>query len=126
MKVHKLHFGKIIILHEDMAEVIINEGVELSLDMINQYHAFLLDNLRAPFSLLVNKIHSYTYSFEAQLQLLNLKELNFLSVVSYTRISELSTQLLAKIPRKEKWDLQIFKDRDKAYRWLCEQHKITF
>ena len=71
MDIHKFNFGSIIILHDNVAEVIINEGVELTLEMINEYHDFLLTNLSSPFFLLVNKIHSYTYSFEAQMHLLN-------------------------------------------------------
>ena len=125
MNTHDLHFGKVIILHDDIAEVIINEGIEMSLDMINEYHDFLVTNLKAPFALLVNKIHSYTYSFEAQLHLLNLAELKALGVVSYTNVSEMSTRLLHSIPRSFEWNLKIFKDREKAYTWLCEQQGIA-
>ena len=58
-----LPFATIIKLREDIAEVIINEGVEMNLDMVNQYHEYLLLHFKAPFSLLINKVNSYTYNF---------------------------------------------------------------
>ena len=124
MNTHDFHFGKVIILHDNIAEVIINEGIEMSIDMINEYHDFLLKNLKAPFAILVNKIHSYTYSFEAQMHLLNLEQLKALGVVSYTQVSEMSTKMLHSMPRAFEWNLKIFKDRDKAYDWLCEQQGL--
>ena len=61
MKVYKLSFGSVIILAPNLAEVIINEGVIIDELNVDEYHDFLLTNLDAPFSLLVNKKHSYTY-----------------------------------------------------------------
>lgn len=66
MELHELSFAKIIILREDIAEVIVNEGVEMTVEMVDEYHNFLLSHLRAPFSLLVNKLNAYTYDFDAQ------------------------------------------------------------
>ena len=125
MTSHNFNFGKVILLQENIAEVIIYEGVEITLAMVNEYHDFLLKNLRAPFSILVNKIHSYTYSFEAQTKILNFKELHALGVVSYTYISELSTMMLHSQARDYSWNLKIFKDREIAYEWLLEQHEIS-
>ena len=45
MNVHELSFSKIILLSESIAEVIINEGVELDEKMVEQYHEFLLSHL---------------------------------------------------------------------------------
>ena len=87
-------------------------------------HFLKLKNLKAPFAILVNKIHSYTYSFEAQMHLLNLEQLKALGVVSYTQVSEMSTKMLHSMPRAFEWNLKIFKDRDKAYDWLCEQQGL--
>ena len=45
----------------------------MTLNMVEEYHAFLLKHLVSPFSLLINKINSYTYSFDAQVNLATLK-----------------------------------------------------
>jgi len=73
MDLYELPFAKIIILDENLAEVIINEGIEMDINMVEQYHEFLLSHLQPPFSLLINKVNSYTYEFYAQLGLSALK-----------------------------------------------------
>ena len=83
MDLHELPFAKIIILRDDIAEVMINDGVRMNQEMVEQYHDFLLSHLRAPFSLLVNKINSYTYDFHAQEKLATLKEINAMAVVTF-------------------------------------------
>lgn len=126
MDLHELPFAKIIILRDDIAEVMINEGVEMNADMVEQYHTFLLSHLRHPFSLLVNKVNSYTYDFDAQLNLATLNEINVMAVVAYKRVTRLSTEMLASaIPRDVDWNLNIFSNRDDAMDWLIvEQDKV--
>ena len=108
MDLYDLPFAKIIILRDDIAEVMINEGVELDIDMVNQYHQFLLSHLQAPFSLLINKVNAYTYDFHAQERLATLKEINAMAVVAYNRITRLTTETLASFPREVEWNLKIF------------------
>lgn len=125
MDIYELPFLKIIILREDIAEVIVNDGVQMNLPMVEQYHQLLLSHLRPPFSLLVNKINAYTYDFAAQQDLATLDEINKMAVVSYTRVTTTSTEYLSAISRKKNWDLRIFQDRDAAYAWLvAEQDKL--
>ena len=118
MDLYELSFGKIIILREDIAEVIINDNVVMDEQMVNEYHAFLLSHLRAPFSLLVNKINSYTYDFSAQRKLAALQEINKMAVVVYNRATKVATEYLASVPREVPWNLKIFIDRGIAYDWL--------
>ena len=124
---YQLPYAKINILSESIAEVIINEHVEMTLDMVNHYHEFLLTHLVSPFSLLINKINSYTYDFEAQLNLATLKEINVMAVVAYSRTTVVSTESLnSSIPRTVDWKLQIYSNRDEALNWLeLEQIKLT-
>jgi len=125
MDLHELPFAKVIILQGDLAEVLINDGVVMNTEMVEQYHDFLLSHLRAPFSLLINKVNSYTYDFDAQEKLATLEQINAMAVVAYNRITKISTESLASIPRDEKWNLSIFSDRDTALGWLLsEQEKI--
>lgn len=120
MSVH-LDFAEITLLREDIAEVIINEGVEMDMNMVEQYHDYLLSHLRAPFSLLVNKLNAYTYNFEAQQKLATLKEINAMAVVAYNRVTLISTETLSSYPREDKWNLKIFADRGDALTWLLSQ-----
>ena len=113
-----LSFATIIKLREDIAEVIINEGVEMDLDMVNQYHEYLLSHFDAPFSLLINKVNSYSYTFEAQMALATLKEINVMAVVVYSRAAKFSTEDLEARPRPIDWNMNIFSNRDEALTWL--------
>ena len=121
MDLHELPYAKIIILQNDLAEVMINEGVEMNLAIVNDYHDFLLSHLEPPFSLLINKINSYTYDFEAQTKLATLKEINLMAVVAYNRVTKLTTETLASYPRDDKWKLKVFPSRDEALSWLISE-----
>jgi hypothetical protein len=121
MDLHELPFAKIIILQDDIAEVMINDGVRMDMAMVQQYHDFLLSHLRAPFSLLINKVNAYTYDFEAMENLCTLKEINAISVVAYNRVTKITTETLASYPRGVKWNLKIFSNRDEALDWVLSQ-----
>ena len=126
MNLHELPFSKIIILRDDIAEVIINEGVEMNISMVEQYHDFLRSHLLPPFSLLVNKVNSYTYDFTAQIEIATIKEINVMAVVAYNRVTKSTTEILAAYPRSEKWNLKIFSTRDDALDWLLsEQNNLV-
>ncbi len=125
MIMYELSFAKIVILREDVAEVLINDGVEMNVTMVNQYHEFLLSHLRAPFSLLINKINTYSYDFPAQQMLATLTEIKAMAVVSYN-ITKISTETVAAFPRDTQWNIMIFSARDKALEWLLlEQDHCT-
>ena len=125
MDLHELPFAKIIILRDDIAEVMINDGVRMNEEMVERYHDFLLSHLRAPFSLLVNKINSYTYDFHAQEKLATLKEINAMAVVAYNRVTKITTETLASYPRDVKWNLEVFSNRDDALAWLLSEQGKT-
>ncbi len=126
MDLYELPFAKIILLRDDIAEVIVNEGVQMDVGMVEQYHEFLRTHLRAPFSVLVNKINAYTYDFEAQQKLATIEEMTKIAVVIYNDISKRVAENLAVIPRPKTWNMQTFTDRDSALAWLvAEQEKHT-
>jgi len=126
MDLHELPFAKIIILQDDVAEVLIDDGVVMNTEMVNRYHDHLVTHLRAPFSLLINKVNSYSYDFDAQENLATLEQINAMAVIAYNRITRISTESLASIPRVEKWNLKIFSDRETALSWLLsEQNKAA-
>lgn len=95
-------------------------------EMVDIYHRFLIDNLRTPFSLLINKINDYTYDFQAQLKIANISNIHAMAVVTTARFSEVSTVMLAKTtPRKRSWNMQLFSDRQVALDWLeIQQDKV--
>ncbi|RCW90012.1 DUF7793 family protein [Winogradskyella arenosi] len=121
MKTYKLSFGEISILNPKLAEVIINEGVIMDVDIVVDYHKFLMDHLEAPFTLLVNKKHSYTYTFEAQKNIVNHDVTKAIAVVNRVYASKLATDVLININRESKWNIKTFREREEALKWLEEQ-----
>lgn len=99
----------------------------MTLSMVEQYHDFLLSHLISPFSLLINKVNTYSYNFDAQVDLATLTEINAMAVVAYTRSTKISTEYLKfTVPRKIEWNLKIFSNRDEALNWLqLEQEKLA-
>lgn len=118
-KVYKLSFGTIITINNHLAEVIIDEGIEMDEHLVDAYHDFLLSHLKAPFSLLINKKNSYSYTFEAQKVIANLKEIDNMAVLVGTLGSTLATKTI--ISLKERENIRMFVDREEALDWLNEQ-----
>lgn len=120
----KLPFGKINILREDLAEIVIDDDVEVSLDAVQHAEAVLVDHMQAPFSLLFDKRHDYSFNFQAQRAMGVFPELNAIAVVCYRSSSKLAIDALAKMRRSKPWKLKIFEEKSDALEWLrAEQDK---
>ena len=124
MKVFDLSFGKITILRKNLAEVVVSEGVVLDEVMVDEYHDFLLNSLEAPFLLIINKKHSYSYTFEAQKVIAHLKEIKAMAVVSNTIGGIMSTETLMSVNGNYKANIQIFHKREEAVSWLNSFEKV--
>lgn len=121
MDLHELDFANIIILRDDLAEVIVHDGIEFDQPLVDRYHEFLISNLNAPFSLLINKKNAYTYDFSAQQNLACIDQIKAIGIVVYNEISRTSTQSLIRFPRDRKWKVEVFSNRDAALNWLVEE-----
>lgn len=124
MKQYKLSFGTIVILEDNLAEVIINEGVIMNEIMVDLYHDFLLSYLKAPFSLIINKKNSYSYTFEAQKMIANLDEIHCMAVVVGTKGALMSTKTLIQINEANDWNIKLFKTREEAIEWIQSHHEF--
>ena len=122
---HQLSFGTIDILQANIAEVIIDEGVEMTLSMVNDYHQFLKTHLQSPFALLINKVNPYSYTYEAQKVIATLTEIAVMAVVTYRDVTQAATEHLIQVPRDVAWNIQLFSDRSLALAWLMEQVKTV-
>lgn len=118
---HRLSFGTIIILNKHLAEVIIDEGVEMDRRLMNEYHDFLVKNLTAPFSLLVNKLNSYSYTFDVQRKISKLKEVFAVAVVVNSVGSKMATKTILSLNINENWEMKIFYSREEALMWLTDK-----
>ncbi len=125
MKEYKLAFGTIIILEEQLAEVIIDEGVVIDEVVLDICHDFLLSYFKASFSILLNKKNSYSYTFEAQKILFNLKEVHRVAVLAATSGAYMSAETLIKMNESNHLNMQLFEKREYALEWLESKCNIS-
>jgi hypothetical protein len=118
MNTYSLPFGDITILQENLAEVVIYEGIIMDEGIVNDFHNFLLLHLKPPFSLLINKKFAYSYTFGAQLKIGSLIQIDKMAVVAYSNLTEMATKSLINLNSKKPWNIKIFQDRESALTWL--------
>lgn len=83
-----LSYATIKMLSENIAEVIVNKDVVISLEMVEEFDTFVENTFSAPFGLIVNKINNYNYSFEALSCMASNPLLVGTAVVNYDDVSK--------------------------------------
>ncbi|WP_142783868.1 hypothetical protein [Changchengzhania lutea] len=118
MKTYEMSFGTISILKSDLAEVIVSEGVDMNVDQAKEYLNFVFNNLKSPFSILVNRKHAYTYNFEAQKLIVNNDKIKNLAVVIGTNGGLIASESLLSLNKNIDWNTKYFRTREDAISWL--------
>ena len=122
---HQLSFATITLLSDSIAEVIVNKGVEISLEMVEEFHKFLMDNFKGDFGILVNKIHHYNYTFEAKLTIASASNIKAMAVVFYNQAGEKTINSLLEIREQDSWNLKSFSGLELGWQqgldWLKEE-----
>ncbi|AQS38089.1 hypothetical protein Sps_02942 [Shewanella psychrophila] len=70
-------------LHKSIAEVIVDSGIELTIEMVEELDTYLDTYYSDSFALLVNKKNPYSYTYEAQLCLASLEKQKAIAVLYY-------------------------------------------
>jgi len=126
---NKLSFCSINILSDDIAEVIINQGVVISMEMVEEFEAFLSGVFSDDFGLLINKVHPYSFAFEAKLSIGSHANLKAIAVVNYTKQGELITDDIANVREIDGWNLRSFSGLDLGWQpgfdWLKKELSAT-
>lgn len=122
---HELSFCTINILSDSIAEVIVNNDVEVSLEMVDEYEIFFAEHFSQPFGLLINKINHYHFAFEAKLSIGSDENLKAIAVIDYNQASQLITEDIAQTRKIDGWNLQSFSGLDlgwqSALEWLKKE-----
>ena len=121
MSSYKLSFGTITLLQSNLAEVVVDEGFVIDEILVNELHDFLHDNLAAPFGLLINKKYSYTYTFKAQKNIVNLNEIKSMAVVANTSGAVMSAETLINVNGNINSNIKSFQDKEVALAWLQKE-----
>jgi len=122
---HQLSFAQIKIHSNNIAEVMVNDGVEITLAMVDEYDEFLMHHFKNKFGLLINKINRYAYTYEAKLSIASLDNICAMAVINYHYQASDSTNRLKNLRVNDNWNLKEFSGLELGYQqglqWLKQQ-----
>lgn len=122
---HRLSFASLNLLSDCIVEIIIDEGVEVSLEMIEEYDEYLSKNLNESFAMLINRINNYHCTFEAKLTAVSHGQLCATAIVAYNNDDRKEVGDLMKLREVDELNLQIFSGLElgwqDAYSWLQKE-----
>lgn len=121
MSSYKLSFGTINILQNNLAEIVVDEGVRMNMVSVGEFHDFIINNLQAPVGLLINKKHSYSYTFKAQKTIIHLEQIKSTAVLAMTSGAVMSTETLININGDFYNNINMFQEREAALHWLGKE-----
>ncbi len=115
----RLSFALVCFLKDNLVEVTVDEGAEIDEVKVAEYHDFLTSVLKSPFCIVVNKEHSYSYTFEAQKTIMTVKGLKAVAIVNGTVGALMSSETLMRINGGVQGvKMQSFLSKDAALKWL--------
>ena len=117
----RLTFCQLTRLPGDIIEIIPDEGVEIDLVMVEELEAVLVAAMGASFAMLVNKVNSYSVTFEAQMKIGLLQGVQATAVVVYSSAGEMGTEQIKAMTDGEEKTIDIFFERSQAVSWLEEK-----
>ncbi len=119
---HRLSFGYYNLLANNIVEVTADEGIEISLEMVEESIEFINQYVEGNYAMLVNCINNYTYSYEAQLSVASHENLKGVAFVYYSAKSEETTKELQRNRSFDQWNYPMFSGLElgwqQAHQWL--------
>ncbi len=114
MMLAEFTYGIIREVEPNIMEIIINEGVELSSQHIEQIELGLLEKYSGLSALLVNRVNSYSHTHESMQKIPELRNIAALAVVVYSDASAHA----AKLHGLFQDNVQVFDNKESALVWL--------
>jgi len=124
-----LDFATFNIWPNKIIEVVINEGVVITLEMCEEVRKLLAPVKSNDFACLINKVNDYTLSFESQLNMLSESNIKAIAFVYYTDKAKMQSENLIQLRKVDKWNAKLFSGREmgwqEAHDWLnSEMNKL--
>ncbi len=115
---HKLTFCNIEIIEDNIAEVIFNKNVLVSEDMVDEFLQALQDDVGTGISVMVNKVTTYTYRYDALVKLSHSTIIKNLALVAYDDVSISMSEFNRQKFNKTDKNINVFTVREEALAWL--------
>lgn len=117
--VHRLSFCKLQIIDQNIVEVMLDEGVEISGQMVDEFFDAITGKMNEEISILLDKATNYSYKFDALIQLSELTKIQNIGVVTYGSVSRSSAIFMMERFNKSNKNVELFENREDALAWLC-------
>lgn len=118
-------FGQINLISANIAEVIINKNIEISLEMVEEYDALMAKYFHGNYAVLVNRLNHYRYAYEALICAVSAQHLIAVAVINYGAVSDRRTREIKSVRQMDNLNIQEFSGlelgRESAVKWLNEQ-----
>lgn len=125
---YRLSFADINIIDGQILEIIVDEGITISLEMSEELETFVSEVCKHPIGVLVNRINNYEISFEAKLSLLSSDKIIARASVVYSDEDKHLMQKFAQLRYMDKWVFKTFPGFEQGHQnatdWL-NQHLET-
>jgi hypothetical protein len=117
METHKSSSYELSILDDNIAELVIYENTEFDAKMVDEFHEFIARKMVPPVSVLVNKLYSYSYSYEALKALSRSRKIKSVAVASYGKSSTTINYIMEHF-NPCNLPVKIFSEKALALQWL--------
>jgi len=121
MEIHQISFAKVCVLSNDLAEITVDSGADINLNMVNELHQLLLSLFCDSFSLLINKSNSYSTQLDALIHFGTLPAIDKIAIFAPNKLAKMSANFSATIPSSAVLTIEVFTERDDALEWLIEE-----
>ncbi|MCJ8297139.1 MAG: hypothetical protein MJK15_22330 [Colwellia sp.] len=119
---HQLSFATVNLLSDYIVEIIIADGIEVSMEMLDELDVFLSQQLNDHFVLLINKVNSYSYTFEAKMTMASHEKLIAIAVIVYKEEDQKIIDDVMSLRAIDGWNLKVFPALElgwqQGYDWL--------
>ncbi|GAW95416.1 MULTISPECIES: hypothetical protein [Colwellia] len=127
MHKHRISFADINIISASIAEVIVDEGIEVSLEMVEEHDNFIASIFKGSYGVLLNKINTYSYSPEAQYIMGSAENIVAIAAVNYNEQGQQSSKAIADKRVIDQLNFRTFSGLDlgwqQAITWLDQELK---
>lgn len=122
---HQLSYATVKIIADNLAEVVVNNNIMITLEMVEEFEEFVSATFKQPFALIINKINTYNYSFEAMSCMASNENLVAMAVISYDDLMKDPINRVLELRRMDELNIKIFSGLELGWQqgrnWLLEQ-----
>lgn len=122
---HRLDFAYFTVLPNNIVEVTIDNGTTLSLENVEACHEFINTHVTEDFSMLINGIHDYNFSFEAKLSVASHEKLKAIAFVYYNKNSQDEIESLLALRKVDNLNAKTYSGLElgwqEAHQWLEQE-----